>query len=260
MSDLRQTTLDLLELVQTVSGYPAVVTVNRALATTAALRMARGVQRVHAIEYNPDLAPEPDYYVAVQCGQIIRAFGPPPAEHMDLAFVPSGMEAVLDLVKRDAPSRLPGVPPERIAAFAAKLYHGLMLQLRSIPVELRVEVWIREAFSEFAGVQRAVVLKQLDENTRGLALSVRARTPERIFKATMAMNAAAAQYWAGELLAPELAKPYAREGLAEEGARLLALWRKIPAESVHDRALIDAWAHELQIAGWYAWVPYDAPS
>lgn len=74
------------------------------------------------------------------------------------------------------------------------------------------------------------------------------------------MNAAVAQFWAGTYLMPELAKPYAREGLADDGASLLAIWRKAPPEATHDRETIDAWANRLKIAGWYDWVPYDAPS
>ena len=67
-SALRHTALDLLDLVQTVSGCQAVVTANRQLPTMAALRMARGSVRVHSIEYNPDLVSEPDYYVVGQRG------------------------------------------------------------------------------------------------------------------------------------------------------------------------------------------------
>ena len=260
MHHLRQTTLDLLDLVQTVSGYPAVVSPNPGLETTATLRMARGSVAVHSIEYNPDLVAEPDYYVAVQCGQILRFFAPHPAERMDLAFSAHGLAAVNELVLRDAATRLPGVTTDAAQGFASRIYNGLMQQLRSMPVELRVEEWIREAYPEFVEVQRAAVLRQLEENARSLSPSVRSMSPPRVFKATVAMNAAAAQFWAGTYLMPDLVKPYAREGLAGDGANLLALWRKVPPEATHDREIIDDWAHSLKVGGWYDWVPYDAPA
>lgn len=114
-SALCHTTLDLLELVQTVSGYPAVVTANRDLPTTAALRMARESAAVHTIEYNPELAAEPDYYVAVQCGQILRFFAPSAAERRDLAFSERGQAMVRALVQGEALSRLSGVPQDAAA-------------------------------------------------------------------------------------------------------------------------------------------------
>ncbi len=92
--DLRQATVDLLKLVQSVSGYPTVVDENRDLQMTAALRMACGPRPVHVIEYNPDLVSEPDYYVAVQCGHILRFFAPPASERKDLAATTHGLESV----------------------------------------------------------------------------------------------------------------------------------------------------------------------
>lgn len=260
MHDLRQTTLDLLDLVQTESGYPVVVAANAGLDTTAALRMARGPVAVHTIEYNPDRASEPDYYIAVQCGLILRFFAPPAGERRDLAYSARGAAAVRELVQQEIASRMPGISPDVSAGFASQIYDGLMRQLRSMPVELRVEEWIREAYPEFAAVQRAAVLRQSEENARSLSPSVRSMSPARVFKATVTMNAAAAQFWAGTYLLPGLVKPYAREGVAGDGATLLALWRKVPPGATHDREIIDAWAHSLKIGGWYDWVPYDAPS
>lgn len=257
--DLRQTTLDLLEMVQTVSGYPVVVEPNRQLATTAALRMARGPLAIHRIEYNPDLAAEPDYYVAVQCGQVLRFFAPPPAKSVDLAYSEQGMTAVRDLVRRDTAGRLGGIGNEVIETFAAKLYHGLMQQIRSVPVELRVEEWIFETFPEFGSVQRAAVLRQLEENARSLSSSTRSMSPARVFKASITMNAAAAQFWAGTYLMPELVKPYSLGGFAGDGAQLLATWRKAIVRDAPDQEVIDSWASLLKIRGWYDWVPYDAP-
>lgn len=257
---LRQTTLDLLDLVRTVSGYPVLVEANPGLETTAVLRMARGSQATHIIEYSPTLAAEPDYYVAVQCGQVLRFFAPPLADRMDLAYSAPGMVAVREMVQRDVAGRIGGAGPEVVESFAARLYDGLMRQLRSVPVELRVEQWILETYQEFAAVQRSAVVRQLEENAQSLSPSIRSMTPSRVFKANVAMNAAAAQFWAGAFFMPELVKPYTRDGFAGDGAQLLAIWRKAAPEATHDREVIDAWASALKMRGWYDWVPYDAPT
>lgn len=179
---------------------------------------------------------------------------------MDLAYSEQGRAAVRDLVQRDMAGRLAGISPEVVDNFTAQLYHGLMRQIRSMPVELRVEAWILETYPEFGPVQRAAVLRQLEENARSLSSSTRSMSPARVFKASITMNAAAAQFWAGTYLMPELVKPYSRDGFAGDGAQLLSTWRKAIGEDAPDREIIDSWAGLLKIRGWYDWVPYDAPA
>lgn len=85
-------------------------------------------------------------------------------------------------------------------------------------------------------------------------------SPARVFKASITMNAAAAQFWAGAYLMPELVKPYSHAGFASDGAQLLSTWRKAMEQDAPDREVIDSWAGLLKIRGWYDWVPYDAPT
>lgn len=256
---LRQSTLNLLDLVLTASGFPVVVVANPSLSTTAVLRMARGPQTSHQIEYNPDLAGEPDYYVAVQCGQILRFFSHAPGDRMDLGFAQRGLDRMGELVRTEVLGKAPGVTPEIAVGLAAQLYHGLMRQLRSVPVELRVEDWLRITHPEFAEPQRAAVLRQLDVNLASLSPSARAVAPTRVYKASVTINSATAQFWAGVYEMPDLAKPYNKAGFVTDGTRLLAAWRKVPSDATHDRDLIDAWADLLHLRGWYDWVPYDTP-
>jgi hypothetical protein len=37
------------------------------------------------------------------------------------------------------------------------------------------------------------------------------------------------------------------------------LWEATPEAAENDRALVDGWAEQLEISGWYQWVPYAGP-
>ena len=105
--DLRRKTHRLVELVHTVSGYPLVVETDRTVDTTASVRMRRGPVGFHTIRYNPSLAPEPDYNVAVLCGQLLRFFAPPPSERVDLAGLSQrGLYAVRHMVQPETGRRI----------------------------------------------------------------------------------------------------------------------------------------------------------
>ena len=57
----------------------------------------------------------------------------------------------------------------------------------------------------------------------------------------------------------ELAAPYRFSEHESDGQALLSIWREVPADPSYDRQLVDRWAEQLQLTGWYAWVPYVAP-
>jgi hypothetical protein len=91
---LRDVTRGIIAQVEHASGYPVLVTEDRSLQTLAAVRMARGNAPAHTIMYNPAVSTQPDYWIAYQCGFILRLFANPPAERWDLASAAHGREIV----------------------------------------------------------------------------------------------------------------------------------------------------------------------
>jgi hypothetical protein len=63
---LREVTRTVIGLVENASGCPVVVSEDASLKTLAASRIARGVNRVDAISYNPSAVSEPDYLIATR--------------------------------------------------------------------------------------------------------------------------------------------------------------------------------------------------
>lgn len=152
---------------------------------------------------------------------------------------------------------LAGLPAAQLVTFADRLLMGLGMQLRSMPVELRINAWLAERHPELRAVQGVMARLQLQENAK--ALATRASVPAKVFRASIAMNAATALYWAGFLQDDSLAAPYREAGYLIDGKALLKAWHALDASPEADRALIDAWAIALNLRGWFQWLPYATP-
>jgi hypothetical protein len=258
---LRDVTRAIIAEVERASGYPVLVTEDRSLATLASLRMARGKAPAHTITYNPVASTQPDYLIAHQCGFILRLFANTPSERCDFAPAAHGREIVHQLLNGpEGPARKHRLPPHVVEQLRNQLFDGLMVQLRSIPVGLRVDAWILRDYEDLAPLQRSAVLRQLQEGQAALAPDVRKIAPARVYKASVTMNAAFASFWSRTWDDPALSVPYKAAGYDKPGARLLSIFDEISDEPTADRELVDAWAGELGLSNWYEWVPYSARS
>ncbi len=254
---LRETTRQILELVERASGRPVLVTEDPSLTTLAAVRMARGDAPAHVIAYNPTAGTQPDYLIAYQCGFILRLFANPPSERWDLAGTAHGRETVHQLLNAaDGPARELTLAPEVVEKLRDQFFDGLMLQLRSIPIGLRVDAWILSDYPDLVPLQRGAILRQLQDGQATLSHDVRKIAPLEVYKASVSMNAAFALFWARWWNDPALALPYKSAGFEKAGAQLLAAFDEIPDEPTNDRRLVDAWGAELGLASWYEWVAH----
>lgn len=258
---LREVTRAIITQVERASGYPVLVTEDRSLRTLAAVRLARGNAPAHTITYNPSVTTQPDYLIAYQCGFILRLFAVPPSERCDFAPAAHGREVVHRLLREpEGPARKLHLQPHAIEKLRDQLFDGLMVQLRSIPVGLRVDAWILRDYPELAPLQRSAVLRQLQNSQATLAPDVRKIAPTKVYKASVTMNAAFALFWSRTWDDPALSLPYKAAGYDKPGARLLSILDEISDEPTADRQLVDAWASELGLSNWYEWVPYSARS
>jgi hypothetical protein len=71
---------------------------DRSLTTLAASRIARRANRIHSISFNTSAVREPDYLICYQCGFILRLFGIPAADRVDLAGTTEGSQVVQRLL------------------------------------------------------------------------------------------------------------------------------------------------------------------
>jgi hypothetical protein len=246
----------IIELVEQKTDRRVEILPDRSLKVLARVTMARGSAPVHLLSYNPS-ARGIDYLIAYQCGYILRLFENPPDGRYDFAANDSGRRAVQNTMAANKKVRKMGLPEPAIRQFATQLYDGLMTQLRSAPIGMRIDKWLWDEYPALRDQQKASVTKQQQDNIQGLSPDIRAIAPETVFKGNAGMNAAYA-ILCDELLDQELfVIPYRSVGYEDLGAHLLDIWEEVPADATHDRELVDAWAGELGLSQWYRWVPFE---
>jgi len=81
--------------------------------------------------------------------------------------------------------------------------------------------------------------------------------PKKIYQSNLRLNAAFAEFWARRFSDPTLSLPYKAAGFLTPAEQLLATLDEIPDAPSADRELVDRWADNLSLGGWYQWVPYE---
>ncbi len=145
---------------------------------------------------------------------------------------------------------------ETLAELLASWYESVATQLANFPADLRIEQWLFERFPGLRSVQERSLVQEVGRSYPLLAPAVARLTPPKIYRPTLAMNAAQAVQVSRLCRRPELLDPFDRAGLADIGERLSQLALD-PADQGHrsDMAATTAWAKELGLAGWYQWLP-----
>ena len=249
-----------LRLVEEKTGLPVHVETDASLPPNilAKVTMARGKMPIHRVAYQPDRSASPDYLIVFQCGFVLRHYSLLPADRVDFANTDVAEQTVRQWVSNNP--KMPGMTAQNIAGLTGFLYNGLLSQLRSIPVGLRVDSWIMEEYPDLAPLQQEAALKQLSDNAAGLRPDVQATMPKEALVASLSMSAAFAIYWAEKFGQPQLTLPYLTTGHLAAGQALYDIWRDSSIDPGQDRSLIDAWASKLGLQGWYQWVPSQSPS
>jgi hypothetical protein len=255
--ELRETTRKLMAETEQATGCQVVVAEDRTLTMMSGVIMAASNRPSHLIRLHPKALALVDYYVAYYCDMIQRFFGNPPEERFHFAVGEKGRYQFRKLLERMPVFKRLG--EAAVLMMCEQLLNGLMTHLRSTPLGLRLDNWIFSEHPEFVEMQRIAIQPQLQENLRSADDKHRSMCPAQVFDATMAINAAFAQFWAGKWSQPELALPYKASGYAAAGEKLLKIFHDLPDSGRTDRALIDAWGTELKLTDCYVWIPYPSP-
>ena len=218
----------------------------------ATVTLAQPSVPVHVLRYNPALIRHPEYLVCFQCGFIIRAYEVPPDQRYEVVSNERGRREAASLITKHLrkKGKLP-LPQDVLASLHEQLLNGLIVQLRSIPIGLRIDRWLYDEYPALKELQKEAAMKQLQDNTTTLRPDIAAFAPNQIHRPSLAMNAAYAEFWARLYEEPQLSLPYKATGQLESGLQLLSLLDAVPSDAAHDRQLIDRWAESLGINNWY---------
>ena len=151
--EMREEAQAAVRAVEEATGIPVLVTDDPSLRTMAALKPARKGAPAHLVEYNPKFKAVADYLIAFQCGFALRLFLAPEASRYELAGTDEGRKSAERLLDEHLKRGSMRLPPPVVRGLRNQLFDGLMVQLRSIPVTLRVDAWVRKEYPDLHGQQ-----------------------------------------------------------------------------------------------------------
>jgi hypothetical protein len=248
-------TTAVLKQVEETTDTPVEVITDPSLPTYASIKIARGAATHHILTYNPT-KPGVDYHVVYQCGFILRLFENSQDERYEFAGTKTGHEVVRELLaEKGGVAKKLRLPQAARKQLANQFVDGLLVQLRSYPIGMRIDQWIRETFPTLHEAQEASIDRQQRDNAQALNPQIRQMTPTLIFSANASMNAAYAIFCERLLNWSHYVIPYRSLGFEERGRALLSVSDELPSDARHDRDLVDAWAKDLDVSDWYRWIP-----
>lgn len=244
-------TLEILRRLEERSGYPVSFFEDSSLRLLATMKTGTPSNPIHVIRYQPG-GKAPDYQIAIEAGYALRMFARPPEKRFHLA----GNDEFRSRVVSEVKALNPDLDAQGAEGLGGHLFDGLLLQLRSCPTGILVDLWIHGNYPGLRGLQAASLTAQALENTQCLGSEHERRFPRVIVRGNRAMNAAHALFVSDLLGQPHLAVPYRAAGLEAAATALLAEVTAQPIGQIDDQALITAWAERLGVAAWLKWLPF----
>lgn len=230
------------------TGKPVQIVEDPQLNVLATIRRAGPTEASHRLRIKGGDQQAVNYLIVFQCRMALRD-GPGPQ-----AVLQDNPEKRAEVI-RACQQLHPQLTPDRAEDLGTFIYRGLLLQLRSMGPGMVVDRWIRQHCLDLREAQEQAMEMEITSNLAVLQPSTRDNYPPAIYNASVAMNGAYALHGGDLLVRPYLAVPYVSQGYGAVGRRLMDL--AVEAGDLttigNDRLIIDAWALELGLEGWYKW-------
>jgi hypothetical protein len=250
MNDLRAATKRMLRRVEDLSGKRIQFMRDEKLPLLATLQMARNGDEFHVFRYQPSNEPL-DYLIAFQAGFLLRLFENEPGRRFDFAPSAEAGHRVEPLVA--AGQALDLTDRQMLPEFSKLVAQWALMNLRSLPIGMRIDQWIASEFPELRELQASSIALQQQQNVDLLSFRRGKLTIPVPLMGSIAAYALFADRLAGQ---GTYAIPYGAAGVLAQGEQLLNLWDTVPSDPHHDCELVDRWARAQGLADWYTWIPY----
>ena len=250
MKILRACTRQILQRVEDTTERSIQFLRDDSLPLIATLQMARKGAPYHILRYKPTDEPL-DYTIAFQACFVLRLFENEPAQRFDFLPEPDAGSRVLPLLR--AGQSLGDEDKRMLPGFAQHVAQWALMNLRSLPIGMRVDQWIASEYPELAELQRSSIQLQQQQNVNLLAYKLGRLTIPTTLMGSVAAYALFADRLTGD---GTYAIPYELAGILPQGEELLQVWDTVPGDAGHDCALVDQWAAASGLANWYSWTPY----
>ena len=150
--DFRQLQKHFIERVEAASGKPVILQSDPKFAGHATIKIATKDQPAHLLLYKPEQESVLPYLVAYECEFALRTIQADPSTQFNLASKPSMQREVLELMQRHHKGR-DDIPSHAVPQLAQRFGDGLGLQLRSMPITMRIDKLLHDAHPELTELQ-----------------------------------------------------------------------------------------------------------
>ena len=154
-----------IERVETLTGYPVTIDEDVHISTLATVRIAGPSQPFTHIRFNPKSRTFREYVICFQCGFALRQLALPEHDRFAIAATFRGKKELDRSLKEHLQANRGGrISKDVRDKIAAQMLNGIILQLRSMPIGLRIDDWL---FNEYPGLrdqQRESAIQQLEDN------------------------------------------------------------------------------------------------
>lgn len=249
MLNLLPETTNLVTQLEQLSNRPVEFLRADSLPVLASLKIARNGASYHTLQYRPSNSPL-DYYIAQQVGIVLRMFEQPEEQRFDFSSDGSGEKSLESIIRASA--NLSSKDRELLPMFVKSVHQWALMQLRSIPIGMRVDAWLFESFPNMREIIKNGLAEQQQMNAEMLGMQVGGLTPPT----NQFAPATAYALFTDRLLGTNFAIPFNAAGILEDGKVLLEIFDHMQHSSAYDTQLVNAWARQLGMQDWYRWIPY----
>lgn len=254
---LSKSTQDILNLISDLTHKPFEFIHKPDLKTMAIVKMARASMPSHIIYYHTSGGGIIDHLIAHECGHIYRMWSISP----EYRKVPAANEENRRFANKQIESdiaRLSSIMTyQQFNSNFGIWFDGIIKQVTSMPVDMRIEKWIYEKYPELRKVQAVSIDQQIRDNTQSLSRKVSQFAPKKIYDANNFMNYAFALYME-YLLGKKYTAPYKSTPYTGLGSKLAE--PVIKSEDLgykQDIEIINQWTDMLGLKGWYFWTDFE---
>lgn len=163
----------------------------------------------------------------------------------------SGARLPLD-IESDLADRLPVAARTALPKISQGLYEGMVRQVTSMPLDLRVERTIAATLPNHQEAQRAYLQQQVDDFLALFDPRIERCIPTSLYRASSAMNATFARAVA-ELVDTPVPRGIEESTFYHLSEGLLAHLNQEEDTYSGDRKATDGWATELGLSTWFSW-------
>ena len=238
------------ERVEQVTGKEIDFRLKPKLGVRAITSMARQSMDRHVILFNPNEAPHLSHVLAHECARILRMHATPTEHRKVPASTPETLRAARDEIRGQAQFLPAHLRDEMIDMWI----HGLITQVTSQPIDVRIEEWLADNYPGLSEEQKRSLRTETRTITANISPDVRSTTPDTIFKRSNALNYAYLDH-IGDILERSF------ESKFREHPEIVALGQTlsdmIEASDISDQELVNRMAAAIDVRHWFVWLNFE---